>query len=234
MPRIDATMATTAALQQEIAAHLASKSLTAAPAWVADYVASSRSNTPLNALKQTALFRILASDFRQTLQPTISSVLPESVADPNVKERKLSGPLPVQLLDIDDIGRSRWSQIEEMESAERGETTKGREIVRVLPNEDGSVPLEHPRSTGPHKVMLQDARGTCIYGIALSEIRGIDLSMNIGTKLVLKNVSIARGVALLEPAVVQVLGGKIDPLHQAWREGRKDALKALAGTPTQN
>lgn len=227
-------MASAAELQQEITGHLRSKSLTVSSTWIAEYIAGIRSNTPLNALKQTALFRILASDFRQSLQPTEASTFPPNIANPSIKECTLSGPIPVQVLDIDDIGRSRWSQVEEIEARERGETTKGREIIRVLPSEDGSTQAEQPRSFGPHKVLLQDANGSSIYAVELVDVDGIDLSMNIGTKLVLRNVTVARGVVLLEPSGVQVLGGKIDSLHKAWQANRKQTLRSLAGALDQD
>ena len=50
--------------------------------------------------------------------------------------------------------------------------------------------------------------------------------MNIGCKVVLNNALVARGVVLLEPATTVVLGGKMEELHKAWKEGRKAELKA--------
>ena len=50
--------------------------------------------------------------------------------------------------------------------------------------------------------------------------------MSIGCKMVLKNALVARGVVLLEPATTVVLGGKMEELHKAWKEGRKAELKA--------
>jgi hypothetical protein len=38
----------------------------------------------------------------------------------------------VQVLDIEDIGTSLWSQIEAIERVERGEAIHGREIVRTI------------------------------------------------------------------------------------------------------
>lgn len=225
-------MASTMTLTEEIAIHLASKHIPANQEWLDNFVTGSRSTVPLQAQKQTALFRILASDFRQSLQRRPGSVFPANLADPNIKERKLSGPIPVQLLDIDDIGKSRWSQVEEIEAAEKGETTKGREIIRVLPNDEGSnVQDEQPKSAGPHRLTLQDAEGSTLYGIELHDIPGIDLSLNIGAKMVLQNITVARGVALLDPSCVQVLGGKIEALHKTWKEERKQRLKTLAGAP---
>lgn len=67
-----------------------------------------------------------------------------------------------------------------------------------------------------------------MYGIELESVNGISVGMNIGTKMVLREVVVARGLLLMEPRSVQVLGGKIDDLHQRWKGARKDALKARA------
>lgn len=125
------------------------------------------------------------------------------------------------------MSRSRWEQIEAIEALERGEGTKGREIIRVPPPEEdaeGSATLN--KSGGPHKVLLQDTQGTKAYGIELKGVEGLGLGMSIGCKMVLKNVILARGVLLLEPSTTTILGGKIEALHKAWKNDRKAELKA--------
>lgn len=147
----------------------------------------------------------------------------------------------MQVLDIEDIGRSRWSQVEALEAQERGETTKGREVVRVLPPEEGSdaataaasaTAVGESKSAGPHKLLLQDAKGTKVYGLELKGVQGVSIGMAIGAKLVLRDVSVARGVVLLEPRCVEVLGGKVDAWDRKWREERKKVLKEKAGMQT--
>lgn len=232
-------MAAAQSLAQEISAHLNSKSLQPTAAWLANFTSANRpAAAPLPALKQTALFRILASDFRQTLQASATSAFPSDALDAGVQERRIAGPIPVQVVDIDDMGRSRWSQVEEIEAGERGETTRGREVIRVAAGEepsssDGAEQQQTTTSSsGPYKLSLQDAQGTTVFGIEVAGVAGIGPSMAIGTKLVLRNVTMARGVVLLEPASTTVLGGKMSSLDQAWRQGRKEALKAaLSGAP---
>jgi RecQ-mediated genome instability protein 1 len=133
------------------------------------------------------------------------------------------------VLDIEDIGYSRWSQVEAIEAKERGETTKGREIVRVVPGEEGG-PQEHPTtdSKGPFKLLLQDAKGVKVYAFDLSGIPGINTNMSMGAKLLLRNCDVRRGVIMLEPGSVQILGGKIEALDKAWKAGRKDRLMNAA------
>ncbi|KNG90007.1 putative RecQ-mediated genome instability protein [Aspergillus nomiae NRRL 13137] len=122
--------------EEQIAAQLlSSKSLPVSAAWLSNFIDSTahQRNVPLSALTQTALFRILASDFRDSLSTrTPSSLLPVDVLDPTVQERRLQSLIPVQVLDIEDIGASLWSQVEAIERVERGEAIRGREIVRTI------------------------------------------------------------------------------------------------------
>ncbi len=131
----------------------------------------------------------------------------------------------MQVLSVEDMSKSRWEQIEAIEALERGEGTKGREIIRVAATEEGEDE-NVARDGGPHKLALQDAKGTRIYGIELKGVEGVGLGMSMGCKMVLRNVVVARGVVLLEPGTTTVLGGKIEGLHKAWKEGRKAELKA--------
>ena len=165
----------------------------------------------------------------KSLSPTASSpsIFPPDIHNTSIQSRHLPGPIIVQVLDIEDISKSRWEQIEAIEALERGEGTKGREIVRVVVPEEGSEDVVVSGKTGgPHKLLLQDAKGIRVYGVELKEVEGVGLGMSIGSKMALKSVSIARGVVLLEPRTVTMLGGKIEALHKGWSEGRKASLRA--------
>jgi RecQ-mediated genome instability protein 1 len=225
-----------AGVVQEIGSHLASKGLPPTTAWLSSFIASQRPNVPVQAQKQTAWFKIQHSDITQSLQRKPASVFPLDIANGEIRERRIAGPLPVQILGIEDIGRSRWTQAEALEAEEKGETTRGREIIRVLPgeDEDTSATQQTSSSQGPHKLIVQDVQGTSAYAMEVLSIQGLDLNINIGAKLLLKDVLVARGVLLLEPKSVTVLGGKIEELHKKWKDGRKEALKAAArGATTQ-
>jgi RecQ-mediated genome instability protein 1 len=215
--------------------YLASNDLRPKQEWMQAFIPTVRSITPIIALQKTALFRLLAADITTSVQSSPSTTFSPGIADPAIKDQRLPGPIAVQVLDVEDIGRSRWSQVEALEAQERGETTKGREVVRVLP-EEGTAGPDAPqaaggqiKSAGPHKLLLQDAKGTKAYALELRNVQGIDVGMAIGTKLVLKDVSVARGVIMLEPRCVEVLGGKVDAWDRKWREGRKKVLKEKAG-----
>jgi RecQ-mediated genome instability protein 1 len=55
------------------------------------------------------------------------------------------------------------------------------------------------------------------------------LNLGIGAKIILKNMTIARGVVLLDPNNTQLLGGKVEVWDKAWRSGRKERLKSKVG-----
>jgi RecQ-mediated genome instability protein 1 len=179
------------------------------------------------ALKQTALFRLLATDISTSLDQPVNTVFPPNILSGTSQSRYVAGPVICQVLDIEDIGHSRWTQVESIEAKERGEMTKGREIVRVVADNDNPAPPA-VESKGPFKLLLQDAKGVKIYAIDLSGIAGLNTSMTMGVKLLLRNCDVRRGVVILEPGNVQILGGKIEALDKAWKEGRKERLMAAA------
>jgi RecQ-mediated genome instability protein 1 len=229
----------------QIAAQIQStKSLCVSPSWLNAFLTSSgqaQRNIPASALTKTALFRVLASDFRESLSTNSTSRLPIDIYDPNVQERRLQGPIPAQVLDIEDIGTSLWGQVEAIERVERGEAVRGREIVRTVAvgedqeaqenssgNDNGNSGAPNASGSsgyGPHRLILQDAAGTKAVAIEMQRIEGITLEkLAIGAKLVLRNTTVARGMILLNPGSVDLLGGKIEALDKPWKEGRKARL----------
>lgn len=216
----------------ELMQHLAAKHLHPKPAWLQSFLSTTRPNTALAALKQTCLFRLLATDITTSLNQPAASLLPGDVLRGTVQSRPLDGPIICQVLDIEDIGQSRWSQVEAIEARERGEMTKGREIVRVIEpeNDDSGQNASSAQSKGPFKLLLQDAKGLQIYALDMRGIDGLNTNMSMGAKLLLRNVEVRRAVVMLEPGNVQVLGGKIEALDKAWKEGRKDRLIKAANT----
>ncbi|KKZ67064.1 hypothetical protein EMCG_07235 [[Emmonsia] crescens] len=242
--------------QTHISNHLlATKFLPVSHTWLSQFLSSQRvATTPLSALTQTALFRLLASDFTMSLAiATPSQALPADISDSTVKERLISGPVALQVLDMEDIGSSLWSQVEAIEKIERGEETRGREIIRtVTRDESGDVAAtsnnnnnstnisgannNNPAgarntssstaaSGGPHRLVLQDAKGTRVVAIECKPVEEVGIAkMSIGAKMVVKNAAVARGMLLLEPDCVNVLGGRIEGLDRAWKDGRKARL----------
>lgn len=214
----------------ELTQHLNARHLYPTAAWLQGFLSTTRPNTPLPAIKQTALFRLLATDITTSLTQPAASVFPSDVLKGTTKSRLVPGPVVCQVLDVEDIGHSRWSQVESIEAQERGEMTKGREIVRVVEQEnEGTAEAAAPvQSKGPFKLLLQDAKGLKIYAMDLRGIDGLNTNMAMGIKLILRNVDVRRGVVMLEPGNVQVVGGKLEALDKAWKEGRKERLMAAA------
>lgn len=80
---------------------------------------------------------------------------------------------------------------------------------------------------GPWKLLVQDAAGTRVYAFEMQSVEGIGGETAIGAKMVLRNVMVARGMVMLEARGVACLGGKIEEMDKAWREGRKERLKSV-------
>ena len=160
------------------------------------------------------------------------------MSDPNVKDLRIPGPVPVQVLDIEDVGRSRWSQVEAIEMEERGETRKGHEVIRVVSDDDQDNSDPNPPAPsggGPHKLLLQDAKGTRVFAFEMESVEGVSVgSLSIGAKMVLKDVVVARGVVLLTARCTTVLGGKVDVWDKKWKDERKGKLKDQAGWREEN
>lgn len=206
------------------------RSLHPTQAWLSNFIQNQKSTTSVSVLSQSASFRLLASDITQTLDRGTSPCLPIDVSNANVKERHIPGPVVTQVLGVEDLSKSRWEQIEAIEALERGEGTKGREIIRVTETAEDDVAVSvTAKSGGPHKVLLQDVRGTKVYGMELRPVNGISTSMSIGSKLLLKDITVARGMLLINQASTSCLGGKIDELIESWKKGRKEELKAAIG-----
>ncbi|MCJ1422528.1 hypothetical protein MMC29_000408 [Sticta canariensis] len=229
-------MSQSSTLAAQISAQLTSKGLVPTQTWLSAFILTQRPTTPLPALTQTASFRLLASDITTSLSASSSTGFPTDVHDASMKDRRLNqGPIVAQVLAVEDMSKSRWEQIEAIEALDRGEGTRGREIVRVTAaeeNEDNNAGVIN-RGGGPHKLLLQDVQGVRVYGIELKGIEGVGVGMSIGSKMMLRNVTVARGVLLLEPGTTTMLGGKIEVLHKAWRENRKAELKAAIETNEQ-
>jgi len=176
--------------------------------WLNDFLQSRGTNPPpLAVLASTAHFRILASDITATLSPTgAADVFPAGVADVNVKEHLLGGTVITQVLDVLDVGSSKWSQVEAIERVERGEEVRGREVIRTVDVMDGdnNAPAADPASAasagarlstsnstsnsnsattssklslGPHKLLLQDVAGTKVLAFELVKVPKIGLSV---------------------------------------------------------
>ncbi|KAK6953676.1 hypothetical protein Daesc_005981 [Daldinia eschscholtzii] len=224
--------------------------------WIQSAMPNRNPLPPLPALVATIKTRLLAADLTTpNLFESPPPALPSNLGNPEVKEAKLPRDVPVQVLDIENLSKSKWDQVEELEAIARGEQTRGREIIRLPTgneeDEDGGAVSQNASATtgrnaavnanvanaaaaarnATHRLVLQDCKGQKVHGLELKRIDRIGIgSLNIGEKMVLKRgATVARGIVLLEPATCTVLGGKVDAWHRAWMDGRLARLKEAVG-----
>ncbi|KAK4100364.1 hypothetical protein N658DRAFT_497361 [Parathielavia hyrcaniae] len=120
--------------------------------WLQTQLTSTRHPPPpLASLLATARTRLLASDLstpglldtryttthslppqpQQSHATTTTTTTSSSSSSSTKRETVLPTDVVVQVLDIEDLTRSRWEQVEELEAIARGEGTRGREVVRL-------------------------------------------------------------------------------------------------------
>ncbi|KAK4463270.1 hypothetical protein QBC42DRAFT_223056 [Cladorrhinum samala] len=115
--------------------------------WLTTLSSSRNPPPPLASLLATARARILAADLTtpSLLDPTYASThcFPPNLSNPQTPSCSLPADIIIQVLDVENLSKSRWEQVEELESMARGETKRGREIIRIqdqdAEGEDGGV-----------------------------------------------------------------------------------------------
>ncbi|KAG6018412.1 hypothetical protein E4U43_001784 [Claviceps pusilla] len=217
---------------------------------------------PLPSLVATAKARLLACDLTTSDlvdSSQLSSFPAEILRSPSPQELSLPQDIFVQVLDIENLSSSRWEQIEELEAIERGERTRGRQIIRVTGEADGdgegdgdgtqsngsrdaasavsgrpSVAALGPGRNATHRLVVQDPSGQRVYAVELQRMPEIRVATtSIGCKMLLRAGSIvARGTVLLTPETCLILDGKIEPWHDAWVVSRMARLKEAVGAGT--
>ena len=207
------------------------------------------STTPSPTLSRlTALARsqILTSPLTapSLLDPSVPAI-PPHLLSPELRRATLPADVPLQIVDIEDLSRSRWEQIEELERIERGETRRGRAVVRVENEAEAEdrdratqsardAPAPEARKAGgnaTHRVTFMDRAGTRLYGLELVRMPRLGVgATKIGEKVVAKKGAvIARGTLLLDPATCVFLGGYVEGEEEKWVAGRLKALKEVVG-----
>ncbi|KAL5086490.1 hypothetical protein Trisim1_009057 [Trichoderma cf. simile WF8] len=206
---------------------------------------------PIPSLLATAKARLIASDLTNTSGTVVDPsmpVFPPNIDSATVQESTISQNTHVQVLDIENLSLSRWEQVEELEAIERGERTRGRQVIRVTDEENGeadgssssTAQTQASRAGGAaasgganavHRLVLQDGRGKKVFAVELKRISGIGIGKtHIGEKILLRaGAVVARGTILLTPENCTLLGGKIEAWHEAWMEGRLARLRESVG-----
>ncbi|TQV98970.1 hypothetical protein V2A60_007339 [Cordyceps javanica] len=180
--------------------------------------------------------------------------LPADVCSARTEARTLPRDVHVQVVDAENLSISRWEQVEELEAVERGERTRGREIVRVTADEDderdadsatqhrggaqtgvataaAAAPAVMAGKHAVHRLVLQDCKGKTVYAVETKRMERIGIGRtSMGEKMLLRaGTVVARGSVLLTPDKTVFLGGKVDAWHEAWMSGRLARLKAAVG-----
>lgn len=143
-----------------------------------------------------------------------------------------------------------WEQVEELEAVERGERTRGREVVRVTAEDDDGIAGANEGSqtqtttqrraaatatagkNATHRLTLQDRNGKRVFALEMRRMDRIGIGKTcMGEKLLLKaGTAVARGTVLLTPDSCVFLGGKIEAWQKAWMEGRLARLREAVGS----
>ncbi|KAI0007886.1 hypothetical protein F4779DRAFT_485741 [Xylariaceae sp. FL0662B] len=231
-------------------------------AWIQSAMPNRNPLPPLPALIATVKTRLLAADLTNpALLESPAPSFPPNLSNPEVREIRLDRDVPVQVLDIDNLTKSKWEQVEELEAIARGEQTRGREIIRLpTGNEEddgvsessatqsaagersgatgrgGTTAGNAASKTSTHRLVLQDCKGQRLYGLELKRIERIGIgTLNIGEKIMVrKGAVVARGVILLEPATCTILGGKVEAWQKAWLDGHLARLQEAVGGENRN
>ncbi|KAG5519388.1 hypothetical protein PMAC_002015 [Pneumocystis sp. 'macacae'] len=165
-------------------------------------------------LEQQIMYLFLNSDIKTTL--TSKSCLPENVLD--LHNHILPGPYCLQVIQVQDIGMSILKQLEYLEQFDDSGCVKSLDSIKDDDSiEDGDLIDDNKKSTTTKKMiklMLEDASGLCIWAIEYKSIEDISLKMNLGSKILLKNVLVLRGVLILDPLNFSFLGGHVFELNQ--------------------
>ncbi|KAL6870325.1 hypothetical protein J3F83DRAFT_735900 [Trichoderma novae-zelandiae] len=212
---------------------------------------------PIQSLLATARARLLAADL--TSSPLVDASMPAFPPDvdaAHVAEARLARDVHVQVVDVENLSASRWEQVEELEAIERGERTRGRQVIRVTEEDElneadgastagGQTQASARAATGGgggggqssgganavHRLVLQDRHGKRVYAVELKRVNGIGIGKtSIGEKMMLRaGAVVARGTVLLTPENCVLLGGRVDAWHEAWLEGRLARLRESVG-----
>ncbi|CRK20856.1 RecQ-mediated genome instability protein 1 like [Verticillium longisporum] len=242
------------ALQLRLALQAAHYPTPTAP-WLTALLGTRHPPPPLQSLVATAKARLLAADLTTPalLDPAHAAAFPPDLAAPTTAARTLAADVHVQVADVENLSRSRWEQVEALEAIERGEGTRGREIIRLPTNDAADDTLGHDlgdtattqqpqqpptrasaaaAGNATHRLVLQDCRGQNVYAMELTRIERIGVGVTaIGEKMLIRRgTRVARGTLLLTPENCVVLGGKIEAWQRPWVEGRLTRLREAVGS----
>jgi hypothetical protein len=157
--------------------------------------------------------------FPDSVQQAYSRVIPTEIL--TERDTTLAGTVLVQIIDIYDIAISKYRKLEILEETDSSNTDRLRRTITNVTDPSDQI---QPQNASLHKLVLQDSAGTLIYAIEYKKVAGLSEYSQLGCKLLLTNMKFQRGVALLEPDSVKVLGGSIPSMNVNRQQRRRDQL----------
>ncbi|EMR10884.1 hypothetical protein PNEG_01030 [Pneumocystis murina B123] len=177
-------------------------------------------------LEQQIIQYLLNSDIKKSL--TFQSCLPADIFDKH--NQVLPGPYCLQIIHVQDIGISIFNQLEYLEQFDESGTIKSYNVIwNNLSDidDDEILDTDKPASKKFCKLLLEDSSGLCVWAIEHKPIKHIHIGINLGTKILLKNILVLRGVLILNPSNITFLGGQIFELNKNYfPSGLKNQLKS--------
>lgn len=156
------------------------------------------------SLLRSLRFRLLASDFTQSLRAHPHTTFPVDIhTSPRYSAPApgviLAGPIAVQVVEIVDVGSTVAAQAARLEPEvyPAGSAGRGRDVIRTVPGAEEAGPGPGPspartvtattstRSIGPHKLLLEDAAGRRAWAFELERVPGVEIGgrMKLGAKV---------------------------------------------------
>lgn len=181
------------ALQTQALAHFTSKQIHLSQNYIGTLIAPL--HPPLTpAILANLHTSFLNSSLRQSA--ALQSYLPLNIATQH--NAPLAGPTLVQVIHVQDIGKSRIAQLEALEKAIEEAGPEGRRVAELPAEEQEQEQGDEDRdennvnegmSVGVGKsickLLLEDGRGTRVYGMETKPIDGVKVGMSLGCKVIL-------------------------------------------------
>lgn len=138
----------------------------------------------------------------------------------------------LQVADVEDLAVSTVEALDALDMEARGERAGGRrhEVIRIAPDSEDNGGMDmgagdsKAGGKGRHKLLLEDAAGTRVWGFEMERVEGVKVGMGVGGKLWVEREECRRGVVMMTRGGCKVMGGRVEGAEKAWREGRRERL----------
>ncbi|KAF0974020.1 hypothetical protein FDP41_006951 [Naegleria fowleri] len=229
-------------MQSQIKSYLLSEKIYILDDWLEQCIQFVESEEPylrnnLAGMKDSVFKQFLVSDYDKIAQkPSPNYSLFSNLEQEHGKI--LKGPFVLQINDIWDIGIPMTDQIDmdkELVDTSNEEMEEGdllfsdalqTEIQGAKPKKDYTNSNYSRRLL---KFALSDGHVNNIQAIEYKPLDSISLKTELGTKVKISNVLVRRGILLLIPQSITVLGGGVDELIEAKKIFKSNLASKLSG-----